>query len=233
MTASERVREHGRREVSPPETTVHLGGDDCSARGFLHDLQQPITTLALLVSVAETSPHLADHDRAQFELIGQQARAAQDLISAALTVVNSYESPERGRLAGVAAQPIALSEEVSVILHPLQTLHGRRLSYDAEESPMVSMDRVSLRRIVENLLNNALRASAPHGPVQVTVTRVGGEAKLTVDDSGPGFGRIRTGAGIGLLASISSVIGSSGKVQLEQSTLGGARVSILLPTGVS
>jgi signal transduction histidine kinase len=211
------------------ETSRGSAEDHC-IRGFLHDLQQPITTMVLLLSLAEQSIELGECERAKLRVITEQARAAQQLISAALSGVVTDAPPERARFVREPrVQRVLLAEQVAALIAPMQQIHDERLVFRADEDCEVLIDLVSLRRIVENLLNNALRASDPGGRVEVTVSRSGDHAQLSIDDSGPGFGRIRPGAGIGLLSSISTVIERSGKVRLEQSDLGGARVSVLLP----
>jgi hypothetical protein len=56
---------------------------------------------------------------------------------------------------------------------------------------------VELRRAIANLVSNATRAAGPDGKVVVELRRDADRVLLTVDDSGPGFGRIRRGVGIG------------------------------------
>ena len=43
-----------------------------------------------------------------------------------------------------------------------------------------------LRRALENAIRNAIRYSPPGGPVEVTLARLDGKARVTVRDHGPG-----------------------------------------------
>jgi signal transduction histidine kinase len=50
-----------------------------------------------------------------------------------------------------------------------------------------------------------------------------------VDDSGPGFGRIQPGAGIGLRAAGRDAHNCAGRLEFDRGPLGGVRVRLRLP----
>jgi len=112
-----------------------------------------------------------------------------------------------------------------------------------------SVDERLLSRAVRNLMSNACRHAAQHVRVQVgTNGSAGATMSIDVDDDGPGvpeqqrdfilhrFGRLDEarnsdggGAGLGLAIVDSVVRAHGGDVRIEDSPLGGARISLTLP----
>jgi signal transduction histidine kinase len=92
----------------------------------------------------------------------------------------------------------------------------------------VPIDAIVLRRVVMNLLLNALEASPPDGHVVVQVFRTGDRVSLFFDDAGTGIGSIsKTGLGLALVQDVVSEAG--GYLSLTSSQRGGTRVAVDLP----
>jgi signal transduction histidine kinase len=106
-------------------------------------------------------------------------------------------------------------------------------------------DRIALRRIAANLLDNAARYGRR---VEVGVTRVDDLVEFTVDDDGPGIpadrrelllepfvrlegsrNRATGGAGLGLAVVRTLVEAQGGSVRILDGPLGGARLCVRLP----
>lgn len=107
-------------------------------------------------------------------------------------------------------------------------------------------DPFLLEQVVRNLLDNAVRHATAR--VDVTLSRVGAEAVLAVDDDGPGipparraevlrrFARLddardrdQGGTGLGLAIVDDVVRAHDGRVEILDSPLGGARLQVSLP----
>jgi len=117
------------------------------------------------------------------------------------------------------------------------------------EPVVVAGDDDRLRQMLTNLLQNALRyASAAPGAVQVTVARGPAEARLVVEDDGPGLppealdrvfdrfysvdrarSRAQGGTGLGLAIVRHIAEAHGGRVSAENRRRGGARFCVRLP----
>ena len=93
----------------------------------------------------------------------------------------------------------------------------------------VLVDPVGLKRSAWNLMDNARRAVAHGGTVEVRVGRHHRDAVLEVADSGPGFGRLPTQQGHGLVGVRRFAKRFGGDICVGASSLGGALVTLRLP----
>jgi len=92
----------------------------------------------------------------------------------------------------------------------------------------VPIDTIVLRRVVMNLLLNALEVSPPDRPVMVQVFRTGDRVSLVFDDAGSGIEAIsKTGLGLALVHDV--VTEAGGYLSFASSQRGGTRVIVDLP----
>jgi two-component system OmpR family sensor kinase len=145
-------------------------------------------------------------------------------------------------------EPVALDEVVGEAVETARTLDPHRpLAVDLQEAAVIG-DRDRLRQIVDNLLSNVRAHTPPETPVRVSVSRVNGNARVTVADSGPGLtpeqsehvferfyrtdaSRTRASGGVGLGLSIVSAVAEAhgGGVAVESAAGEGASFHIDLP----
>jgi signal transduction histidine kinase len=92
----------------------------------------------------------------------------------------------------------------------------------------VPVDAIVLRRVVMNLLLNALEVSPPDRNVMVQVFRAGDRVSLVFDDAGVGIETIsKTGHGLAFVQDV--VADAGGYLSLGSSQRGGTRVIVDLP----
>ena len=99
----------------------------------------------------------------------------------------------------------------------------------AKHHVSVLVDPVGIKRVVWNLLDNARRAVAKGGDVEVRVRQRGRDALLEVADSGPGFGHLPPQHGLGLIGVRRFAERFGGDFSVGTSSLGGALVTLRLP----
>lgn len=100
----------------------------------------------------------------------------------------------------------------------------------ADTSARTTVSSTRLRRILCNVLRNAIRAAGPAGQVRVTVVPSAGAVQIEVEDDGPGFGALPVQNGVGLRSVRRLVQEAGGRLEAGgASRLGGASVRIHLP----
>jgi two-component system, OmpR family, sensor histidine kinase KdpD len=201
-----------------------------------HELRTPIASIIGAVSSAR-KPEMQEH-RAELEDIVERAALrlgtmVEDLLAAA--ELERGEAARRFELVDLAKVVREAAADHSVL--------GRDLQVAASQPAIVVCDREYVRRILDNLIDNAFKYGQP--PVRIVVTGDSGHLGFTVLDSGRGvaaedrvkvfdrFQRLDTMNGHGLGLGLSVVQGlieaMGGDVRIEEAPGGGAAFRILFP----
>ena len=201
-----------------------------------HDLNEPIAGITFLVRLLERradEPPPADVLRQ----IRTSAERATDLIDGVLVYARAGElSPERVQLG-------ALVDEVAADLRSSLEQTGATLAHSG--LPAVDGDPRQLRRVLQNLIANALKFRGDAPPrVEVSALEDSQEWVVTVRDNGPGvpadqatriFGMFSRadldaeGAGIGLAVCRRIVEAHGGRIWVEAAAGGGSAFRFTVP----
>ncbi|GAA4619759.1 ATP-binding protein [Actinoallomurus vinaceus] len=214
-----------------------------------HELRTPLTTMRASLDVAVAKPEpappqtvaLADRLRGELD---QVDRLLEGLLVLART--QHGDLPDRAilSLAHVASEAVAArSSEIT----------ARRLTVHetADGDTPVRGSRALLRRMVDNLIDNAIRHNEDGGWIRVTTAADGENARLVVETGGAvldpgqvagltrpfrrlGADRTGTGDGTGLGLSIVAAVATAhgGTLDLRARPDGGLRVGVSLPSVV-
>ena len=203
-----------------------------------HDLSEPIAGIAMLVGLLERRPEQPPPPGVVRELRAGSERA-RDLIDGVLVYARAGE---------LTLEPVALADlvaDVAADLRPRLERAGAML--DVGWLPEIDGDPRQLRRVLQNLLANALKFRAD-APPRIAVSAVGDceEWVVTVRDNGPGVppdqaGRIFgmfaradhriEGAGIGLAVCRRIVEAHGGRIWVEPAPGGGSAFRFTLSRG--
>jgi two-component system sensor histidine kinase KdpD len=213
-----------------------------------HDLRTP------LASIRAAAGSLADPDvaidapsaRATAAAIDAEADRLDRLVREVLDLSRIEAGSLRPEL-----EPLVLADAVGPVVERLRLILGDRpitISIP-DELPAVRADAVLLDGLVANLVENVARHTSPPAPLEISATEDGGRVRLAVDDGGPGvsaaerdrlfekFHRLpaaiegsRRGLGLGLAIVRGMTEAMGGTVGAEQSSLGGLRIEVDLPT---
>jgi two-component system, OmpR family, sensor kinase len=195
-----------------------------------HELRTPLTLVTSRVQLMLRRPRtVAAHEAALAELtedLTRLTRMADELLELG-TRQRTQASGEPHDLADEAVKALGARS----VLAPPGSFYSAAgaMSLHAARPVLVDLDAATIRRILDNLLDNA----ALHGaaPVTVTVDRVDGWARLKVSDCGPGMpphllatatdrfarspeARSRPGSGLGLSLVAAIVTTAGGELRL-------------------
>jgi signal transduction histidine kinase len=231
------MQERSRREVEEMRRQLVAAAS--------HDLRTPLASLRLLVEAIEdgvaTGP---DRDRYLAEI-----RTHVDLLGALVDDLFELSRIEAGEIAWTMRQVELndlIGDSVAALRAPAEE-RGVRLSAELPpEAVVAEADAEKVRRVLFNLIQNAIRHTPPDGSVTVRTRTEGGRAEVEVADDGEGIppgdrqrvfepfyrgdaARGEDGAGLGLAISRAIVEAHGGRIWLEPGSPG-TRVHFTLPS---
>jgi signal transduction histidine kinase len=198
----------------------------------------------------------------QDEMVGpvneKQAEYLDDIVSSGnhlLSLINDVldlSKVEAGQVE-LEMHPFSLREAIErgvVMVRERATEDGVRVAFAADpEVDVVDGDERRIKQVIFNLLSNAVKFTPAGGEVDVSATRVNGEVRVSVADTGPGIApgdrdRIfeefqqsetgvgqREGTGLGLALSKRFVELHGGRIWLESELGHGSTFTFALPGG--
>jgi len=195
-----------------------------------HELRTPLTLVTTRVQLMQSRPRTVEqHEAALVEIthdLARMTRMADELLELG-TKLDYQDADEPHDLTNEAWDAVQARTDLATpgtVYSPPQAL-----SVESTGPVLVHLDSVTLRRVLENLLDNA----ALHGaaPVKVLVDQVDGWARLQVSDSGEGMSqellstaterfarsaeaRTRPGSGLGLSLVVTIVADAGGQLRL-------------------
>lgn len=150
----------------------------------VHDLKNPVNTLDLHAQLLLRDPTVTARARESVQHIRDEARSLLRLILNLLDISKS----EEGRL---VAHPTNLDiEALTTEVCEAFELRARSAQLTLERQidvPIVSSDKDLLRRVLENLIDNAIRHAPPGSSVKLTAVRAEGATVLCVANAGRGI----------------------------------------------
>ncbi|MGH3188240.1 MAG: sensor histidine kinase [Streptosporangiaceae bacterium] len=184
-------------------------------------MRQPVAAVLALAVMALADPDVGEETRALLEQIITQTEWLADIIGQWLDTADPPAPRSRVTNLTRVVNEAAAAERL--------TWHGElTVAWPAE--PVYSpVSRVNFRRMVANLLGNAIRAAGPSGRVSIKIERRDGHALIVIEDSGPGFGPVQEGFGLGLSSVARSVVACRGRLECVHGPRRGARVHLWLP----
>ncbi len=208
-----------------------------------HDLKHPLTAI-LAAATALQRPGLGLGEEEARELLAGMASRAKRM-DRLLTDLLDLDRLGRGILEP-ARFPVDMAELVADLIEETESLEGRKVELDLQPVS-VAVDKAKVERMIENLLTNAVRHTAPDKRVWIRVTPFEDGVLIAVEDEGSGvpddlkekiFGpfqqglesepqSVGSGIGLSLVARFAELHG--GRAWVEDRPGGGASFRVFLP----
>lgn len=207
-----------------------------------HDLRAPLGAIKIRGEL------LRDH-ASEFSVAQRHDMLHQIVLDAARTATSLTDLVSSDRtvesLLTVRRRDVDLAE---IVLQSVLALDEptHRLVIDDMSTAVVEADPIQMRRIVDNLIGNALKHTPSGTEIRLSVTTRDGWVELTVDDDGPGIEESaglsifdayvrgadthdRPGSGLGLFLARRFAEFHHGHVSYQASSRGGASFSVRIP----
>jgi two-component system sensor histidine kinase/response regulator len=150
----------------------------------VHDLKNPINSMDLLAQVLLRHPEVGPGARESVQRIREGARSLLRLVLNLLDINKSEEGQLAPRRTDVDLD--ALVTEILDAHDVTAQANGVALGR-AVDVRSIAADVDLLRRVIENLLDNALRHAPEQSEVRITATKREGAVEIRVADAGPGI----------------------------------------------
>lgn len=211
---------------------------------LVHDLRHPLASLSLIAELLDAENVTGDERREAVETIrvlsGEMGRLVDDVLMASRLEAGVFS---------VSTRPITVGALVHPTLHAFSVAATRRnieLVTELDSQASLRADPQKLRQAIDNLLANAFKFTPRGGKVRFRIKVAGGNAKIEVEDSGPGIpagerttifdrykqgarGRSAGGAGLGLAIARGIAEAHSGSIDVYDGRLGGVAFRITVP----
>lgn len=178
-----------------------------------HDLRQHVAAALMLAADRPGDESLPLDVRQRMGLVVDELRAVSEVLSA--------ESR-------TTIQLVDLTDLAAECARTAQNAHGVRVHLTVEACPVLLIESTSVRRAINNLLDNAARASRS-GTVEVVVRLHRGYGAVEVHDDGLGFGTIPAKSGWGLTQVRATMDAHGGLLERGPSRSGGTMMRVSLP----
>ena len=209
-----------------------------------HELRTPLTILRGEFELALARERTAHEYRKTLESGLEEVLRMARIVESLGFLARGDAGPARPR---VRVSLTALASEVTDAMQHRAQEAGLRLISEASAEAVMRGDADALRRMVQNLVENALAYTPPGGEVLVSLTAAGGKCRLCVADTGIGIApedlphvfdrffradksRANTGgSGLGLSIVQSIVQAHGGEIEAESEPGRGSRFMVTLP----
>ncbi|MFO0938360.1 MAG: ATP-binding protein [Gemmataceae bacterium] len=212
-----------------------------------HELRTPLTAIRTEAEVAlarnPTETELREVVESMLEECGRMTRLTDQLLTLAREDANVQSRPHE------SVDLAALAGEVVEALRPLADSKGIVLDHERGQQPIILFgDPVRLRQLAVNLIDNAIKYTAPGGTINVETELSEGKVRLIVADSGEGIppehlprvfdrfyrvdkarSREQGGTGLGLSIVQSIAVAHGGEVELTSNLGVGTTVTVVVP----
>ena len=209
---------------------------------LVHDLRAPISVARIWVYTIQRDPGLSASALMAAEKIDKTMERLDSMLKELLDVSRI----RAGMGIEFEFEEMRLDELAKEVIQDMRETYGNRFDLHASEAVTGNWNRPGLRRVLENLIVNALKYGTPDAPVRVTLTQTAQQAEFTVHNVGNPIpidvqptlfqkflrgstATSKTGWGLGLALVSGMVAAHHGTVRIQSSEANGTDFIVVLP----
>ena len=211
-----------------------------------HELRTPLAIMQAEATLALSKERTEADYRKSLETISQESTYMSSVIGKLLFLARSDAGKEQLNFEDVDLKDLITG--LSTNIEALAMDKGIKFAVDAQESLIVNGDKVKLRQLFINILENAVRYTPTGGNISVSLVRKESNTLTAISDTGIGIpsehlphiferfyrvdkARSRADGGVGLGMAIAKYIADShgGKIEVESQLGKGTTFYITIP----
>jgi two-component system nitrogen regulation sensor histidine kinase NtrY len=212
------------------------------ARRIAHEIKNPLTPIQL--SAQRLRKKVQDGADDLLQVVPEAAESIEREVGALKRLVDEFS--RFARMPDLAPRRVALAELVDSVLTLHQGQAGIRWQIDLDPAiGEVTLDPEQIRRVLINLIDNAVAAMSGQGTIAISAREPVGDGTLRIEvaDDGPGlppadrakvfspyFSTKKRGTGLGLAIVHKIITDHGGTIRVEENEPAGIRFVIELPT---
>ena len=209
-----------------------------------HELRTPTTVILAECSYAQKNAKTPEDYQASLDVIQRQAEKMSTLVKSLLEITRLDQGTQKVNLeyADLSDLVHVVCEEQAIVARK-----GIRLQTDIQPELYAEIDVFLISRMLQNLIDNAVKFGKENGYVRVTLHRAGAGARLTVEDNGIGISeedrsrifqrfyqaegsrRSQGGLGLGLSMVRQIVLLHGGAITVDSAEGKGTTFTVILP----
>jgi two-component system sensor histidine kinase/response regulator len=210
---------------------------------IVHDLRNPLGSLSLALQMLGDPPDASLIDSDTWELTRQQVNYALEMCEQLLDIKKLQSDSLEIHIKRTQIQELVADAISSISLRARE--RGVRIEQQTDEASLMT-DAVLIKRVLLNLLNNAVKYSPPDDVVTIRALKENDKVTIAVHDNGPGippeahdrifemFGTAQIGSevkgyGIGLAFSKLACDALKGNINIDSAPGKGSRFTLVLP----
>ena len=200
-----------------------------------HSMSRQVTEAKLQALQAQVEPHFLYNTLASVQALTEVDPAQANAMTGHLIAYLRNALPKMRESVSTVGQEIEL---VRAYLNILQMRMGKRLTFDItvpQSLLALPFPPLMVPSLVENAIKHGLEPQREGGSVLISAQSQDGKLRLTVADTGRGFGE-SIGAGVGLAnirERLAALYGDQAKLTLEENAPHGVIATLEVPLGVS
>jgi NtrC-family two-component system sensor histidine kinase KinB len=233
------------RDISERKTLDQLRLDLTSM--LFHDLRSPLGNIISSLEVMKTSIREDDEEMDAIISVAQRSSRRLSRLIDSLLDINLLESGTAVLRKSTSSIAQLLKEAIEEV-QPIADAKSQRLVVDRDGRgfPDLEIDKDMIRRVMINLVENAVKYTPSDGSIVISVDQFNGEIRVVVRDTGPGielkdqkrifekFARVERkgrskGLGLGLAFCRLAVEAHGGKIWVESGSEPGSVFCFTLP----
>jgi signal transduction histidine kinase len=211
-----------------------------------HELRTPLAIMQAEATLALSKERTIEDYQKSLETISQESAYMSSVIGKLLFLARSDAGKEQ-----LNFEDVDLKELITGLSANIETLaidKGIKFTVDAKENLIVNGDKVKLRQLFINILENAVRYTPTGGNISVLLEKKDSNAVTAISDTGIGIppehlphiferfyrvdkARSRADGGVGLGMAIAKYIADShgGKIEVESQVGKGTTITVTIP----
>jgi heavy metal sensor kinase len=214
-----------------------------------HELRTPLAIIQAEATLALSKERAPDDYRKALETISQESDYMSSVIGKLLFLARSDAGKEQLNFEDVDLKELIIG--LAANIEALAQDKGIKFTVDTKDDVNVSGDKVKLRQLFTNILENAVRYTPADGKISISLLEKESNAVVSINDTGIGIppehlphiferfyrvdkARARADGGVGLGLAIAKIIVEShkGKIEVESEVGKGTTFIVSIPVKV-